>query len=370
MIRVTPTLIAKLNIAGLLSRRWPSVLVSCLFAPTALACSTFAIGPDDNPLIAYSYDVSIVGSGYIFVNPSQAERSSIMEGSTARWDVNHGSVTFNQMGLGMPTVGINTMGLVVSLMWNDDVIFPSIIDSAIVNELELIQMVLDRAASVDEAAQLFDGTSVQALVPIHYFIADAAGATAIVTPTRGGMQVHIGDDMPIRALTNSSYEVLLRDIEGYAGFGGSRPLPPSSLDHEPSNQERFALAASAANQRDAVAVDDAFDALLSVQNAQTRWQVVFDPRGGIIHFAFPGDDRRWQIDMAQVDFACSSWPRGQSLDDLSTPDNVLTFPRLHQAGLVGTLTTVLDGFVDTIGLPADIAEPLAQAQLHALHCNR
>ena len=72
-------------------------------ASAALACSTVAIGPADARLVAYSYDTSATGAGFVFVNPHGARRTSIMEGDPPGWDVVHGSITFNQMGFGMPT---------------------------------------------------------------------------------------------------------------------------------------------------------------------------------------------------------------------------------------------------------------------------
>ncbi len=348
--------------------RWPFILAGWLIAPAALACSTMALGPPESPLIAYSYDTSATGRGFIIVNPAGGERTSIMESSTARWQTRYGSVSFNQMGPGMPTVGINTAGLVVSLMWNDDVVFPETESSDIINELELIQRILDRAASIDEAVTLASNADVQALVPIHYFVADATGATAAIMPTRARMIMHRGANMPIRALTNSSYADLVDGLSGYEGFGGTAPLPHRAATQNPNSLERFVLAASAARSDEPVTVAEAFDALATVENPETRWQIVIEPGKQVIDFTLTGAATQWQIDMSGLDFSCAQIPLGQSLSELASGDAEVRFRPVEPDQLAGVVADVLDGFSGTIGLPREIAGPLTQAQIGALTC--
>ena len=347
---------------------WAFALAAWLAPPAALACSTMAIGPSDASVFAYSYDTSATGAGYIVLNPAGATRTSVMEGSTARWRTLFGGISFNQMGPGMPTAGVNTAGLFASLMWNDAAVFPPIDDSDIVNEQELIQRVLDRAASVEEAVAIFEDANVRAMSRIQYFVADRTGLTAAIRPTAGGMAVHSGDDMPVRALTNSNYADLVDAVSAYAGFGGTAPLPSRAMSPNPGSVERFVLAASAGRNSEPAAILDGFAALVAVENAQTRWRIVVEPSGPAIAFRLAGRAGEWRIDMAELDFSCKPTPHGRSLRGLSSAEPSIRFGPVARDRLAKTLADVLEGFARTIGLPPTIAGPLAEAQIGALTC--
>ncbi|WP_102914420.1 carcinine hydrolase/isopenicillin-N N-acyltransferase family protein [Phaeobacter inhibens] len=319
-------------------------------------------------MIAYSYDTSATGAGYVVINPVGASRASIVDHSTARWDSRFGSVSFNQMGPGMPTAGMNTAGLFISLMWNDAVRFPAAVDSDIVNELELIQRVLDQAETVEEAVRLVQNASVQAWSRIQYFVADGTGRTAALLPTANGLVVRVDKRMPVRALTNSSYDDLLEALSNYAGFGGTEPLPTRAETPEPSSLERFIFAASASRNSAPVDARDGFAALEAVENSETRWQIVSEPGKGVIVFRLSGSDQQWRIDTAEIDYSCMPTPLAQSLDSLRASDVEIGFQPLDRDQLTETLAGVLEGFSDTIGLPAELARPITMAQINALIC--
>lgn len=342
---------------------WSLAAITCGVAPAVLACSTMALGPAGSRVIAYSYDTSSTGAGYLFVNPQGGTRTSIMEDSTANWHTDHGSITFNQMGFGMPTAGMNTEGLFVSLMWNDAAAFPAAENTDILNELELIQLLLDRAASVDEAVRLAQGASVKAMVPIHYFVADPTGATAALTPTRDGMTVHLGHDMPVPALTNSNYDDLLARLAGFEGFGGSTPIPAPKMQ-EPSSLNRFVLAARA-TQSDAT---DAFAALEDVKNDQTRWQIVASPIERRIQFALTDTASQRRIEMGDIDFSCREAVTGLNLETAHTTGDTSDFTQPSATEMTDVLSDVLAGFADTIGMPLEWAGPIVTAQLGSFTC--
>lgn len=319
-------------------------------------------------MIAYSYDTSATGAGYVVINPVGATRASIVDLSTASWESRYGSVSFNQMGPGMPTAGMNTAGLFISLMWNDAVQFPVAADSDIVNELELIQRVLDQTATVEEAVRLVRDASVQAWSRIHYFIADSTGQTAALLPTVNGLVVRVDEKMPIRALTNSSYDDLMEALSNYASFGGTEPLPTRVETPNPNSLERFIFAASASRINSPVDTRDGFAALEAVENLETRWQIVGEPGKGVIAFRLPGGDQQWRINTAEIDYSCLPTPLAQSLGNLSASDMEVRFQPLDRDQLTETLSEVLEGFSDTIGLPAELASPIANAQINALVC--
>ncbi|WP_299868494.1 linear amide C-N hydrolase [uncultured Roseobacter sp.] len=354
------------RIQELLGKRhsaWSLAAITSVVAPAVLACSTMALGPAGSRMIAYSYDTSATGAGYVFVNPRGGTRTSIMEDSTARWPTEHGSVTFNQMGFGMPTAGMNTAGLFVSLMWNDAAAFPATKSTDILNELELIQLLLDRAASVEEAVTLAREASVQAMVPIHYFVADATGATAALTPTRDGISVHLGRDMPVPALTNSDYDDLLAGLATFDGFGGRKPLPVSKA-HERSSLNRFVLAAHATHSGST----DGFAALEDVKNDQTRWQIVASPTEQTIQFTLTDTTSQGRIVMGDIDFSCHDSVTGLNLENARTTGDTLDFTQPSATEMTDVLSDVLAGFADTIGMPLEWAGPIVKAQMGSFTC--
>ncbi len=337
-------------------------------ASVALACSTVALGSGDRRLIAYSYDTSATGAGLVFVNPAGAGRRSIMEGEAAAWTTGHGSVSFNQFGLGMPAAGMNTAGLVVSLMWNDDAVYPLAGERPTVNELEFIQRLLDRAGTVDEAIAMLDGVAISGLVPIHFFVADAQGATAAITPTAEGFVVHAGQDMPVPALTNTSYAALVAQLAGFEGFGGARPVPGRAGTDDPDSLTRFAIAARAAAAPATPVLNDAWDVLGGVENRQSRWQIVFMPAARRIVLRRVGADGQWRIDLDTLDFSCRDLPLGRPIDGLSPDETIARLSPVDPVAMTGVLTEVFAGFEATTGLPPEAAGAVVAAQRDALDC--
>lgn len=347
--------------------RLPASVLVWLWASAALACSTVALGLPDRPVIAYSFDYAATGAGFLFVNPGAGSRRSVMEGPAARWAVRHGSVTFNQMGPGMPAAGMNTRGLIVSLMWNDGVVFGGE-GRAVVNELEFIQRLLDTSGSVDEALASLPGLRIEGLVPIHFFLADAGGAAAIVTPAISGFAIHTGAAMPVPALTNTDYDALIAKLAEFEGHGGERILAPGEGTDGPGSLERFVIAADAARRGVAVSIQDAFGVLDAVANAQTRWQIVFDPAESVIMFRIAGKDRIHRLGLDSIDFRCRSRPLSASLQDLAGADARTKLAPAEPAAVSRVSGAVLASLRGGGGFGPDAAEGLTMGLLASLRC--
>ncbi len=342
-------------------------MLMSLSASTALACTTVALGLPHKPLIAYSFDYAPTGAGMVFANPAPAVRSSIMDGNPARWAVRHASVTFNQMGPGMPATGMNSAGLVVSLMWNDDAVFAGNDEAQVVTELEFIQRLLDTAASVDEALSTLDEVRIQGFVPIHYFLADRSGNAAIVTPTAEGLMVHTPKDMPIPALTNTSYSLLTERLKEFEGFGGEQQLP--SADGDPDSLSRFLVAAGAVQAADdRITRGRAFSVLGKVANRSSRWNIVFDPTEGRIEFKIVGQPETVRIAMSDMNFRCRERPLAISMADVMTAANSASFSPAAPAAISGVSRQVLASLPKGAGLVPEMADALTAGLLAAFHC--
>jgi hypothetical protein len=124
--------------------------------------------------------------------------------------------------------------------------------------LGVMRLVLDGAASVDEAVAIFKRTAVDFTggPPLHYLVADATGASAVIEYVGGRVHVLPGE----RAMTNFT-------LTG---------------DSPPDQRYRTAAAGLA---RGRLSLDDAFALLRRVKQPNTRWSAVYDLRAREVHVA-------------------------------------------------------------------------------------
>lgn len=354
---------------GLRFLRWPAGVLMSLTASAALACSTIVLGLPDRPIVAYSFDFAATGSGFLFVNPDGATRRSVMEGTPALWTARYGSVTFNQIGPGMPAAGMNTAGLVVSLMWNGKAVYNRTGTAPVVNELEFIQRLLDTSGSVDDALASLQDVRIHGMVPIHFLLADRFGRTAIVTPTSTELLIHTQEDMPIRALTNTSYAVVIEEIGGFKGFGGKKAIPSGDRVKDPNSLERFVMAATAATRTDApTTTDRAFDALSDVATRETRWQIVFDPSQQQIAFKIVGQDVLHIVELPNIDFECFDRPFFADLNEVPPMGFPAVLAPIEPDKVRETAREILASFSEGSGLGPEMADGLTSGLLGAVTC--
>lgn len=342
----------------------------CLAAVPVRACSTMAFPDPVRPVLAFNFDFAETGAGFLIVNAKGISRRSVMDGDGARWTARFGSVTVNQVGPGMPTAGMNTAGLAVTLMWNDDAVYGGAADVPTVSELEFIQFLLDTSGTVDDALERFETVRIKGVVPIHYFLFDRMGTAAILTPTRNGLRVHTGDSLPVPALTNTSYAAALKHLGGMQGFGGEAPLPEQQSPGDQNSLDRFAIAAgltSAANLR--LDPERAFAALDRLANPETRWQVVFEPQSQAMRLRLEGQTEDLVVDLGAQNFACRGAPVGANLSKL-TPDTVTqALLPLGREDLTASLVEVLSSMSQTAHLGrAEVAQGLAAGLIAAGGC--
>jgi len=323
---------------------------------TALACSTLAFRYTDRPVLAYNFDFEATGSGFLLVNPTGLQRTSVTEGNPAGWSTRFGSVTFNQIGPGMPTAGMNTAGLIVTLMWNSEAAYASRGDAPRVSELEFIQRLLDTASSVAEALETLDDVRIEGLIPIHYFLFDRSGDAAIIAPTADGLVLHQGDDLPIAALTNTAYERAITNFQEGQGTDGTLAATDYMSAEDRNSLGRFSFAADAAQDTmGPMSVADAYAVLDELAHAPTRWQIVFEPTNGRIHLRLKGSKRSFEIDLHDLDYACQPRPLSASFNRLIEQTSDLDLIPIEQTEIAASISKVLGSMQPT----ADLARPAA-----------
>jgi choloylglycine hydrolase len=179
-------------------------------------------------------------------------------------------------------------------------------DRETVNELQLIQYLLDRCATVQEAVAAVRKLQVtRVYAKVHYMVCDRRGACATVEYLDGRAVLHQGKRLPYRVLTNHPYAVALRDLRGRRGFGGKRAISGGR-----GSLERFARAAVherafRRSKKDGIAL--AFAALKDVQQGDyTQWQIVYEPGAGRVHFRGGDEEQHTTVELGKQDFTCGT----------------------------------------------------------------
>ena len=135
--------------------------------------------------------------------------------------------------------GVNQAGLVVAEMWLDGTSYPAADSRPPIGELPWMQYQLDNCATVEEVIRTDAIVRISpGSTPLHFLVADRTGDAAVIEFLSGSIVVHRGDALPVRVLTNNTYDDSLANLRQYVGFGGNTPIPSSS-----GSLSRFARAA-------------------------------------------------------------------------------------------------------------------------------
>ncbi|MED5620220.1 linear amide C-N hydrolase [Ideonella sp. BN130291] len=291
-------------------RRGAVALVACSMAMPAVPCTTFVTDGPDGPLFARNYDFDF-GEALLVVNPRGLRKSADVPGQqAATWTARHGSLTFNQYGVGFPTGGVNEAGVVVELMWLDGSRYPDADARPAVSTLQFIQYLLDRSDSLPQALEAAREVRIAGRTPLHFLVADATGRSATLEFLDGRLVVHQGQNLPVRVLANDPYAQSISHLKRFNGFGGTQPLPDDR-----SSLSRFVRAADRLRERPA-GVAPAFATLDDVaQPGFTHWQIVYELRRGRVHYRTAAQRAPRWVDLAQLDFGCAAGLRVMNIDE-------------------------------------------------------
>ncbi len=162
----------------------------------------------------------------------------------------------------LPFDGMNERGLAIGLAADDGARADPVPGRPTVGSVRIQRLVLDRAATVDEALALFGRHNLDFSggPALHYLIADASGASAVVEFVDGRMRVERGH-AAWRALTN---------------------VPVVGVPEQRRRADHRYGRIAAALDRAGGTVDPAAAArlLAEVRQPHTRWSVVYDLRRG------------------------------------------------------------------------------------------
>ena len=283
------------------------------------ACTTFIVGESDSQLFGRNYDWGN-GDGYVIVNKRGVQKTAFRSkldgenGQPAVWTSTFGSVTFNQYGQEFPQGGMNEAGLVVESMALKNTRFPAPDSRPYFPNAQLYrQYLLDTCSSVKNVIESDSKVRISydasKGIGIHLQILDREGNAAIIEFLEGKTVVYTGESLPVRVLTNDTYQ---KSLEYWKG--GTSPIWDSG-----SSIERFITAANLV-QNDTRALSkpslaQTFDFLDRVASKRTRWRIVYDNRGMKIHLRTDGNARVRTIDVAKFNFSCKTPVMALNIND-------------------------------------------------------
>jgi choloylglycine hydrolase len=260
------------------------------------ACTSFCLDTGDGCVFGANQDNSI-DAGLLFVNKRRVVKSGWEPSTTgeyARWTSKYGSVTIAFAGYQMAWAGMNEAGLMISTMALDKTENPAADARPPLASPFWAQYQLDNHSTIDEVIASDSRVRIADTVD-HYLVCDRKGNCATIEFLGGKMVYHTGDSLPVKALTNSTYEESVK-----AWQEGEGALRGSSL-------RRFAQAADRVKSFEPTtaesAVDYAFDTLAAVAFENNAWRIVFDPVNLRVHFRTNRNPQRRYVEFSKLDFS-------------------------------------------------------------------
>jgi penicillin V acylase-like amidase (Ntn superfamily) len=293
-----------------------AALVTVSSLPT-LACSTLmaknAIG--EMGWLGKNYDWHS-GHGALLINHRNREKVNGHPNSPVpfSWVSKFGSISFTQFGREFPIGGVNEKGLAVETLWLSVSDYPEPEEQTlpVLNELQWVQFILDRSATVEEA--IFNSRHVQA-VPImsavHYFVCDKTQC-AVFEYLGGQLSIEKTDaGQRYSVLTNSSYAETLLNLRRYTNFGGNETIP-----NDYDSMARFArLANTLKNSPVASNFEDIATRLQGVRSSsQTVWVLGYNLKDQKVEWQTKQRMAKKTFSFANLNFDCSDKTYGLDMN--------------------------------------------------------
>lgn len=286
-------------------------IVTIVLSPLDLRpCTTFCFKNNSEWIFGRNYDFE-TEAGLVMVNKRGVMKTALLApgtaGQPAKWVSTYGSVTFNQFGRELPLGGMNEAGLVIELMWLTQTEFPNADRRPTLRELQWVQYQLDTAATVQDVIASDKLIRIEGYEssPIHFLLCDRKGGAAAIEFLGGRMRAYSGKTLPIRALTNNTYEYSL-DFLKVCGSDETKP----AFKQAGNSPRRFVYAAKGVQAWEANKSGDpvgyAFQILDKCNLPHSKFRIVYDPKAGLIYFRTASTHNVRSINFRQFDFSCGT----------------------------------------------------------------
>jgi choloylglycine hydrolase len=271
------------------------------------ACSTFQLQHGKQLVVGKNFDFH-TDIGMVIINKRNVAKTALLPppANPARWVSKYGSITFNQVGREFPFGGINEAGLTVEIMWLEESKYPDPDERAAIGELQWIQYQLDTSRTVEEVIKSDTMIRIAQSNPVHFFVGDSRGKAVTMEFIDGKLVYHTDDNLPVKVLTNHTYQKSLEYLKTKKSFGGQ-----GKISFTRSSLDRFTTAAKkikdyrSQRQPSTPIVEYAYDILsLISQGKITVWSIVYDVTDSRIYFKTIRDKEIKTIHFRDVDFTC------------------------------------------------------------------
>jgi len=202
---------------------------------------------------------------------------------------------------------MNEAGLVIEIMWLTQTEYPHSDRRPALRELQWAQYQLDTAATVQDVISSDGVVRIEPAMstPVHFLLCDRKGGAAVIEFLGGRMRAYVGADLPVRALTNNTYEYCL-DFLRLSGTDETKP----AFTRADNSLRRFVWAAKGVQAREGKtsqdAVGHAFEVLDKASCPNSQFRIVYDIESGVIYFRTRSTPEVRSIDFRRFDFSCKT----------------------------------------------------------------
>ena len=290
--------------------------------PVYSQCSTFILHNEENLLFGKNWD-HYTSKGLIITNKRNIRKFALILSpeKPVRWTSKYGSITFNQVGKEFPFGGMNEKGLVVEMMGLQDTQYPKLDERPAIKEFQYIQFLLDNFSTIDQVIENTKKIRIsQMITGVHYLACDLFGNAVTIEFIDGRFIFHTGDSLPIKALTNSTYEKSIGFLGKYEQFEFEQQIAHTTY----SSLDRFVRIAKRIeefqSEKIKPAVEYAFDMLGSVsvgkvKGQYTGWSIVYDIPNMMVYFKTYENRSIRIVDLNEFDFTNSTLSKALHITD-------------------------------------------------------
>jgi len=278
--------------------------LAAILSNYAVACTTFCFMNNGEWVYGKSYDWYIEHC-LLMVNKRGVTKTALTQDNPANWVSKYGSITFNQYGREFPLGGMNEAGLVIEVMWLEQTEYPFPDSRRGLSDLQWVQYQLDNCSTVDEVIASDGDVRItpRRATPLHFLVCDRNGEAATIEFLEGDMIVHTGDDLPVSALTNSTYSYSLRLFEKFGGDEKTEPFTSAN-----NSLKRFVWAGMGVREWDASTgmspVDYANGILDKVAVDFTMFRIVYDVGNSRIYYRSKSNPSIRYVDFNAFNYSC------------------------------------------------------------------
>jgi choloylglycine hydrolase len=300
----------------------------------AAACSLAVLNGNGNMIIARTMDWKTPDGDVVKNYPGIKRTAQLILLNPYEWTSKYGSISFNLIedvpllgATSVPGCGLNKKGLYAAELWVTGpprVKYPLDSSKPWLTSAEVVQMLLDNCANVEEAIAQFNKVSLEGFtlfhsldmsLDLHYFVTDSSGKTAILEYPNGHMNVKVSPSHNV--MTNNFLNASNAALIKLKGFGGTQDIPKVISFAKKTSLMRYVLTCdSLVRLQDSgqVTIDSGFTLLdrISTLNSPvtaggkhritTQWSIVYDMTNKIITYTSSQNSNKRIINMSNLTF--------------------------------------------------------------------